>query len=250
MFEQAVSKNPLVSVIITCKNRLEHLKQSLPKLCAQEPLEVIVVDYGCLEGTRTWVKNNFPNVRLVCVDDDPVFSLSRARNMGASYGQGKFLMFSDADIIIDFSIHEWVENNSVPGEFYTINPKKDPSLCGTAIINKNDFHLVGKYDEAFRGWGGEDVELYKRLIYRSIQHKFINDQKISAIQHDDNVRLLSLEQGGGGSRRKALMIAKLYTNIIIDLYRNNKYLTINDRMALMSQVKQHVDNLESKDNLR
>lgn len=105
MSNDFTSNTPLVSVIITCINRLEHLKQTLPKLSIQKFIEIIVVDYGCLQGTRDWVKQDFPNVKLVFVDDDPIFSLSRARNIGAAYSQAEYLMFSDADILIDFPIH-------------------------------------------------------------------------------------------------------------------------------------------------
>jgi predicted glycosyltransferase involved in capsule biosynthesis len=232
---------PLVSVIVTCKNRLEHLKQTLPRLCMQKSIEIIVVDYGCLQGTKEWVKNTFHNVKLVFVDDDPIFSLSRARNIGAAYSQGEYLMFSDADIFIEYPIHEWVMNNFKMGEFYTVNPKNDPSLCGTAIINKRDFQKIGGYDEVFRGWGGEDLELYERLKINSVHHKYIDDQKFSAIQHSDNMRLLALEQGGAGSKKKALMTSKLYTKTITDFHKKNVYLNLNKRLALMNNVKKFID---------
>ena len=46
---------------------------------------MIVVDYGCPDGTEAWVKQNFPEVKVVKVEDDPGFSISRARNLGGNH---------------------------------------------------------------------------------------------------------------------------------------------------------------------
>lgn len=94
----------------------------------------------------------------------------------------------------------------------------------------------------FRGWGGEDLELYERLKINAIQHKYINDQKFLALQHSDNMRQLSLDQGGAGSKRKALMTSRLYTKTIIELHKNNVYLNFNKRLDLMNKVKNFINN--------
>lgn len=237
--------HPVASVIITCKNRLAHLRQSLLTLSDQKSIELIVVDYGCSEGTRDWVRNHFPGVKVVCVDDDPIFSLSRARNIGALHARGEYLMFSDVDVIIDFPIAKWISDNCIAGEFYSVDPRGDASLCGTAIINKNDFHSAGEYDEAFRGWGGEDTELYQRLRNRLIEHKSISSQGFSTISHGDNLRQLSTEQGGAGSKKMALIICILYSRIISDFFRTFKItLSIEERETMMARVKKFALDLE------
>jgi len=138
------------------------------------------------------------------------------------------------------------EKNSTAGQFYTANPKKDPSLCGTVIMKKKDFYLAGQYDEAFRGWGGEDLELYERLKNRSIQQGFINDKKISAIKHGDDIRQLSIEKGGAGSKKKALAITRLYTRIITELYKKRKILKLSERLTIMEQIKKFAAKAEEK----
>lgn len=246
MAELITENIPFVSLVLTCKNRLEHLKQSLLKISNQKSIEIIVVDYGCTEGTREWVKANYPEARVVCVDDDPIFSISRARNIGALHAGGEFIMFTDADILIDFPISVWVEENATNDEFYSVDPRSDASLCGTAIINKCDFYSVGGYDEAFRGWGGEDTELYARLKNQSIRQKYISNLGIKAIQHSDSIRQLSLEHGGVGSKKKALYINRLYTRVIGDLYNSKKTLVIQDRLDLREEIKKFVDDVETK----
>ena len=63
----------MLSLITTCKNRLPHLKQTLPLMLQQPRAEVIVVDYGCEQGTSAWVKEHYPAAKLVQVNDDPIF---------------------------------------------------------------------------------------------------------------------------------------------------------------------------------
>ena len=90
----------MLSLITTCKNRLAHLKQTLPLMLQQSFSEVIVVDYGCEQGTAAWVKENYPKAKVVQVSDDPVFSLAIARNAGAKNASHEFLGFIDADVVI------------------------------------------------------------------------------------------------------------------------------------------------------
>ena len=51
---------PLMSAIVTCKGRLEHLKQTLPLLMAMPDSEVIVVDYDCPDRSGDWVRAEHP----------------------------------------------------------------------------------------------------------------------------------------------------------------------------------------------
>ncbi len=51
-----------VAVIIACKARVHHLRQSLPRwqACDPAPGQVIVVDYGCPDGAANYVAQHFP----------------------------------------------------------------------------------------------------------------------------------------------------------------------------------------------
>src|SRR3954471_12220533 len=84
-------------IITTCMGRLDHLKQSLPKMVAQGCHQVIVVDYSCPQHSGEYVRNNFPSVRVVSVAGQEHFSNWRARNAGASVATADVLVFVDAD---------------------------------------------------------------------------------------------------------------------------------------------------------
>jgi hypothetical protein len=49
----------MLSLITTCKNRLPHLKQTLP-LMLQQPRAEVVDDYGYDQGTASWVREQHP----------------------------------------------------------------------------------------------------------------------------------------------------------------------------------------------
>ena len=93
-----MEKDIEISIIVTCKNRLSHLKKTIKNLQSQSNSELIVVDYDCQENTSGWVKSNYPSAKTLVIKDDQIFSLSRARNLGANIAQGNILLFVDADI--------------------------------------------------------------------------------------------------------------------------------------------------------
>lgn len=155
-----------ITVITTCKNRLSYLKQSLPLMLALRPTEVIVVDYGCPEGTGRWVNENYPDTKVVAVNDDAGFNLSRARNAGVSVARSSWLLFLDADILVDAKWLDWFYKNREVGCFYRVHPD-DPDarhgMWGSFLCQKDAFLACNGYDEAITGWGGEDIDLYGRL---------------------------------------------------------------------------------------
>jgi len=230
--------SPLISIIVTCKNRLAHLQQTLPHLIAQSHSELIVVNYGCTENTSEWIIANYPSVKLVEVTDDPIFSLTKARNIGAKNAQGKFLLFTDADIFIEHDLGLWVHENAKEGEFYIAPKDASTSLSGTVVSSKVDFNEVGGYDEVFRGWGWEDLDLYIRFCQNEIQEKNFSAKFLSAIEHSDEERQLRIDNGGHGSKTIAMTIGRIYTLFKKDIYINTGMeLDLKKREDLMEKVK-------------
>lgn len=71
---------PGISVIIPSRNGQELLQQCLPPLLAQAPDQVIVVDNGSTDGSREWLRTNFPQVEVV--SSAVPFSFAAAINQG------------------------------------------------------------------------------------------------------------------------------------------------------------------------
>jgi glycosyltransferase involved in cell wall biosynthesis len=88
---------PLVSIIVPCRNHavaLDRCLASLAEQCARQEIEVIVVDSSSDEQAVTVVKR-YPGVGLYRSQERLL--PGQARNLGASKAAGRYLAFIDAD---------------------------------------------------------------------------------------------------------------------------------------------------------
>lgn len=181
-----------VAFLITCKGRLQHVQQTLPLIIQQAPAQIILVDYACPDNTGDWVRENHPTVTVVRVTDDPGFCLPRARNIAAQHASTPWLCFIDADIRIQPGWLDWLGRHLAPGAFYRAaaqNGVRDDESYGTFLCARSDFERSGGYDEAFRGWGGEDDDLYLRLREDlGLREESYPLKFVEAISHDDAQR--------------------------------------------------------------
>jgi glycosyltransferase involved in cell wall biosynthesis len=242
----SASADPVISIVVTCKDRLHHLRQTLPQTMRQSSAEVIVVDYGCSQGTAAWVRENHPSARVVVVTDDPVFCLSRARNLGAAQARGRIFLFLDADIRIDGDLGAWIARNTAQGSYYRATAPIHPSAIGTAICVRADFDRIGRYDEAYRGWGGEDMDLYDTFELAGIPCANFPHSYLVPIEHTDAERQLGRDKGGMDSTEQAARAHLVYRTIKYDVIR----LTfvppdLAARLKLMELVKETVRKLAS-----
>lgn len=183
---------PHLSFVTVCKGRLEHLAQTLPLLAAQPGAETIVVDYGCPQGTRAWVRERFPGVVVVEVDDDPGFCVARGRNLGAAAASAPRLCFVDADVRLREGFAAWARDHARPRHYYRALPATE-DVWGTVVCSAEDFAGAGGYDEAFRGWGGEDDDLYVRLEDSGCLASGFPAELAEPIVHGDATRLAQYE---------------------------------------------------------
>ncbi|WP_203218961.1 glycosyltransferase [Geoglobus acetivorans] len=65
------------SVVIVTYSHRRYMEDCLSSVIANDPLEVIVVDSGSVDGTAEFVEENFPEVKLI----------KSPRNLG--YGGGE-----------------------------------------------------------------------------------------------------------------------------------------------------------------
>ncbi len=223
---------PRIAFVTTCKGRLHHLKETLPLLVSMGPEQIIVVDYGCPDGTGEWVRKTHPEVTLVSVSDDPGFCASRARNLGAGAASTEWICFIDADIRVDPAWLDWIRGNLQSGHFYRaakIQGVRQKETWGTVICQKTAFQQISGYDEVFRGWGGEDDDLYFRLVENADQLESAYPAHfISAISHDDEERTKFHQE----KNKELQMVVNRY-------YRNTKHFLMGDsRMELPASIRE------------
>lgn len=181
-----------VAFVTVCKGRLHHIRETLPLIVAQEPEEIVVVDYGCPQNVGDWVEANFESVRVVRVADDPGFCVARGRNLGALSTTSPSICFIDADVKVAPGFVDWIRTNADDRHFYRngiVDGQRDMETYGTFVCPREAFDAVTGFDELFRGWGGEDDDIFLRMIRTGVEQSEYPPELVSAISHDDQERM-------------------------------------------------------------
>ncbi|XP_072881501.1 chondroitin sulfate N-acetylgalactosaminyltransferase 2 [Hemitrygon akajei] len=182
--------------------------QNFRDVCIQQDKQIyLTVVYFGQEGLEevrrilevTSSETNFHNYTLVSLADE--FSRGRGLDMGArTWDKGEVLMFfCDVDIYISPEFLNSCRINTEPGKkvFYPVvfslyNPaivyanldgtptieqqlvhKKDSGFWrdfgfGMTCQYRSDFLTIGGFDLDVKGWGGEDVHLYRRYLHSDL----------------------------------------------------------------------------------
>lgn len=190
-------KEPLVSIIIPCKNEgqnIRHTINSIRENSGNIPYEIIVVDDGSGDGCCNYLRNT--EETLVTLITTPGVHGNRARNIGAENARGDIFIFCDAHIFVE---KDWLEKLTgaltkpgidavSPGikphdsegpawggltwednmvmkwlltsQGYTPMPVL-PRCC--LAVTRKAFEAVGGFENGFRVYGFEDVEFTLKL---------------------------------------------------------------------------------------
>lgn len=221
------------SIITTCKGRLQHLQNSLPRFMAQADSEVIVVDYDCPQNTRGYVMDHFPQAKLVEIDNKPKFHLTHARNCGAAVAEGEFLVFVDADIIISPDFTQRLELTEDQFGIFMF----DNDARGSCVLSRKAFEEIGQYDEVVFGYSQEDLEIYMRLELAGKTGVALANDMIAEIQrHTNQERVVFGDMG----RKLSYVRGKLYRDAkrYLLLFSRAKELPYDTRLALWQKINE------------
>jgi glycosyltransferase involved in cell wall biosynthesis len=224
-----------LSIITSCKGRLEHLKQSLPRMVAQPNCECIVVDYDCPDDTAAWIGENHPQVRVVKVEQAPRFHVARARNLGARAATSEWLAFLDADVLIEPGFASGLSSALRHGRYFRPRPLTRETW-GSFVCHRGDFFALEGFDEALEGYGGEDSDLYFRLDHFGRSCAFFDANLLRSIPHDNQLRSAHFEIADIELNR---LVNSSYNHIKYDLMRESgqNILPAETRHAIYSEVK-------------
>ena len=176
----------MISLITTCRGRLNHLKRSLPTFVNVAD-EVVVVDYNCPEGTGDYVAKHFPTVTVVREPTAQNFHLARARNIGARASSGDILLFCDADVLLSEAALPAVRLIDFGKSYGVFRSPND--LRGTCALGRPHFERIAGYDELLVGYSGEDLDLYMRLRNIGLMPHYLDPKIVmELITHDDSTR--------------------------------------------------------------
>jgi len=189
---------PEFSIQISSYNRKEILKRALEEIFRQDfppdKFEIILVDDGSTDGTGEMVKSLNPPCHLEYIYQ-PNSGLATARNTGIRNARGRYILFIDDDILADPSLlnehlkfHEKFPESVVRGWVNHVDdlenirkPRFTWADISTAFfwtsnvsVARDDLLRAGLFDESFKEYGWEDLEIglrLKKLGLRSIFNK-------------------------------------------------------------------------------
>jgi hypothetical protein len=214
-----------ISFCITCKGRLDFLKETLPKNIADNSdysnVEFFIIDYNCPQNTIGWIHENFPEEvksgLIKCLkyeDAGDHFHFSHAKNM-AHRGAAEFGKFAgqknhilcnlDADNFtnIGFASHiaESYERKPNKVMFYDglvgtikgmkpVDQTKGYGIGGRLVYTKHDFYAVNGYNEhEFKSWGPDDGDIRTRMLKQTnFRFSLIPSDFLLGIPHSDECR--------------------------------------------------------------
>jgi hypothetical protein len=197
-----------VWVIVSCMGRREFVRRTAPMMLARRDVGYCLVDYSCPERSGDWIEETYPKAaaegRLLVerVVGCRHFNKCAALNAGARRAiraGARWLCFLDADTIVRAGFFDWIGAELDADRFLIADLRPDgsdpPSLTGVLVVSSARFAETAGYDEAFRGWGGEDIEFRLRLhALHRLSFRRIPLSLLEPIEHDDALRTQFYEE--------------------------------------------------------
>lgn len=121
--------NPLVSVIIVNYNGKHHLEKCLESLMNvdYEKCEVILVDNNSTDNSVEFVKNVYPSVIIIKLDNN--YGFAEPNNIGAKNAKGELLLFLNNDTVANPNfIREMVS---------VLNQDSKIAICQSLLLKPN-----------------------------------------------------------------------------------------------------------------
>jgi len=178
-----MNKESLVSILVVTWNRCEDLQRCLESALKQTyvPYEIVVVDNASSDGTVDMLREKYPSVRLIQLNEN--IGCPSARNVGIKECSTKYVYCLDddgwlSDNAIELSVNfaeeksdsavvmskiAVVDNGSVIKERYEglSEPVQIPQFVGCCVLmNRERFLAAGSFpDDFFRQREEEDFSL-------------------------------------------------------------------------------------------
>ncbi|HXW51554.1 MAG TPA: glycosyltransferase [Candidatus Acidoferrales bacterium] len=197
---------PTLSVVVPTYNRKPTLEVVLPTLLEQtlapDAYEIIIADSMSADGTAQYLASVIENVgQRVRHLQGHYGGRAAARNAGIAQARAPVVLFTDADILASptllerhahahagarrvalvgcelqvRSLQDYRAQRDDPSRRKPLHPRTRRTLSwlyfltGNASVRRDDLLAVGGFDEAFTGYGHEDLELGYRLARSSVQ---------------------------------------------------------------------------------
>lgn len=180
----------MVSVLIITWNRKNSCANAIDSVYRQTypNLEIIIIDNGSSDGTKSFLKNIYPNLRIISYAKN--LGCPEGRNRGIQFCHGEYIFFLDDDGILHedaianamWSIKEFPDAGVISGKVIDIADRDINSSYkqnhkiyevgifqgGICLHKKRLFNEIGCYPEDYM-YGGEESFLSYKLIDNNIR---------------------------------------------------------------------------------
>ena len=206
----------LVSVVIPCMGRAEHVLANLEHLAGTRA-EIIVVDYSCPEGVGERARACNPDVVVSTVPDRQYFDPSEARNVGFEAATRPWVLFLDADILMNLPLFQDIALPPNKKSYFLLGKHRERGAFGSVLVSVSAVQKIGGYDVRFKGYGGEDIDFFERLSIAGYDRVFLVNEPVNILPHSVESRTVNFQEK---DRRFSLLVNRAYGVIKADLLRN------------------------------
>jgi N-terminal domain of galactosyltransferase len=197
-----VSRPGSIWVCVPCMGRLSFLRQTVGFVISHPDANYCLVDYSCPDQCGDWLAQRYADeirrrrMAIERVPNQKLFHKCKAHNAGAyrALSEGaEYLCFLDADTVVGPTFFEWIRSHVARRSFLIAGKRPDgsdlPSVTGLLVVHRDAFRQVGGFDESFRGWGGEDIEMRLRLfLLAGLDYVNVPLSLITPLPHGDALR--------------------------------------------------------------
>ena len=184
-----------IAFCITCKNRLSHIQQTLPKNIEDnylpDEVEFVLLDYNSTDGLSEWVKSLQEHIDSGILSYyhtkiPEYYHRSHSRNMAFRFANAKIVCNLDADNYLGKGFaEEMIKRFTEVEEPIFVTTNLSPTgAYGRFCAYRDDFFRIRGYNESIAGYGGEDTDLFKRLLNAGLKLKMFHDREFyGVIEH-------------------------------------------------------------------
>ena len=193
----------IVVFCTTCKGRLPHLEQTLPRNMADNPnAKFVVLDYGDPNGLANYMRTRqqaaLESGRLSFYQypTQALFHMTHAKNMAHRIGMlegASVLCNLDADNYAGPGFAEYIADQFKSKEepflwARMIQGRRPRGISGRIATSVHAFKNVGGYDEKYATYSPDDEDFKARLSRIGYKGVEIDGAYLNAIRHGDKLR--------------------------------------------------------------